>query len=415
MPIRLNLLAEAQAVEEMRRRDPVKRAVWIAALIICLMLVWSSFLQLKTTLASSDLNRVENQMNARTNAYRQVLDEQRKNLELEQTVHQLRELSNSRFLYGSMLNALQHTIVDDVQLLRLRVDQAYSQTAAVKTTTNDYNVVSMGKPATATEHILLTLEASDSSPNPGDQVGKYKQALAANPYFQKMLDKTNALTLKNLSAPQWQRICDLCARMPVPGDNPMKLSKLPKEKRDQLILVVLLTVFSVAGLGFGLIKYQYQKLALLAAERQRAQIEFDQVQSAVKHADQIAVRLAESKKALASQEADIASGDLYSWVINTLRPFKSAYKVEVPQFGLFGAVSDVNLLPNFPYRQAALTVTGTAHYHDLGKFIADLENKFPHFRVLNLSLDLNAGPASEDRETLSFKLDLVTLVKPNTL
>ncbi len=34
MPIRLNLLAEAQAAEEMRRRDPVKRALWLAGLII---------------------------------------------------------------------------------------------------------------------------------------------------------------------------------------------------------------------------------------------------------------------------------------------------------------------------------------------------------------------------------------------
>ena len=37
MPIRLNLLAEAQAAEEARRRDPVKRAIWLAALIIALM------------------------------------------------------------------------------------------------------------------------------------------------------------------------------------------------------------------------------------------------------------------------------------------------------------------------------------------------------------------------------------------
>ena len=193
----------------------------------------------------------------------------------------------------------------------------------------------------------------------------------------------------------------------------MNLSRLPKEKRNQLILVVLLTVFIAAGLGFGLIKYQHQNLARLAAQEQRAQIELEQVQNAVKHADQIAARLADSKKTLASEEADIASGDLYSWIIATLRPFKAAHKVEVPQIGLFGPVSDVNLLPAFPYKQAMLTVAGTAHFHDLGKFIADLENQFPHFRVLNLSLDLNVGPASEDRETLSFKMDLVTLVKSN--
>ena len=202
MPIRLNLLAEARALEEMRRRDPVKRAIWIATLIICLMLVWSSFLQLKTTLASSDLSRVENQMNARTNAYKQVLDEQRRNLEIGERVGELRKLSANRLLYGNLLNALQHTTVDDVQLLRLRIDQSYSQTAFVKRSTNDDNVIFPGKPATATEHIVLTLEASDSSPNPGDQIGKFKQALATNPYFQKMLAKTNGITLKNLSAPQ---------------------------------------------------------------------------------------------------------------------------------------------------------------------------------------------------------------------
>jgi hypothetical protein len=33
--------------------------------------------------------------------------------------------------------------------------------------------------------------------------------------------------------------------------------------------------------------------------------------------------------------------------------------------------------------------------------------------VLNLSLELNQSPAAEDQETVSFKLDLVTLVKTN--
>jgi len=42
MPIRLNLLAEAQAAEEARRRDPVKRAIWIGALLVSVVLVWSS-------------------------------------------------------------------------------------------------------------------------------------------------------------------------------------------------------------------------------------------------------------------------------------------------------------------------------------------------------------------------------------
>ena len=78
MPIRLNLLAEAQAAEELRRRDPVKRALWLSVLVIAGMLAWSSFLQLRTTLANSDLTRMEAQTGARTNEFRQILDSQKK-------------------------------------------------------------------------------------------------------------------------------------------------------------------------------------------------------------------------------------------------------------------------------------------------------------------------------------------------
>ena len=77
------------------------------------------------------------------------------------------------------------------------------------------------------------------------------------------------------------------------------------------------------------------------------------------------------------------------------------------------ATADGILLPNFPYKQATLSLAGTAHFHDFGHFLADLENQFPHIRVLNLSLELNQSPAAEDQETVSFKLDLVTLVKTN--
>jgi len=55
MAIRLNLLAETQAAEELRRKDPVKRVGWIGALLIAIMLVWSSSLQLKAKLVNSQV------------------------------------------------------------------------------------------------------------------------------------------------------------------------------------------------------------------------------------------------------------------------------------------------------------------------------------------------------------------------
>ena len=50
MPIRINLLAEAKAAEELRRHDPVKRVIFVGALAVALTLVWSSSLQLQTML-----------------------------------------------------------------------------------------------------------------------------------------------------------------------------------------------------------------------------------------------------------------------------------------------------------------------------------------------------------------------------
>ena len=202
MPIRLNLLAEDQAAEDLRQRDPVKRAIWLAALLVVLMLVFSSFLQLRATFANSELSRVEGQISSHTNAYQKVLDNRNKIADVKQKLGKLRQLASIRFLNGTLLNAFQQTTVEDVQLLKLRADLTYLCTEGTKSHTNDDGVLIKGRPATATENIRLILEGNDASPNPGDQLNKFKQVLAAHPYFKQMLTRTNAISLKNLSPPQ---------------------------------------------------------------------------------------------------------------------------------------------------------------------------------------------------------------------
>ncbi len=194
----------------------------------------------------------------------------------------------------------------------------------------------------------------------------------------------------------------------------MKSSKLPKEKRNQLILISLATVVVLAGLGFGLIKYQYESLTLLATKKTEAEQKIVQMQDQIKRADQIEAQLADARTTITNLEAGMApSSDSLSWLINTIRGFKGAYKVEIPQISPISHPSDVNLLAKFPYKQVTLTVSGTAHYHDLGKFLADFENEFPHIRLVNLDLQLNPSPAAGDAEKLVFKVDIVTLVKPS--
>jgi hypothetical protein len=193
----------------------------------------------------------------------------------------------------------------------------------------------------------------------------------------------------------------------------MNLRKLPKEKSNKLVLVALITLIAVTGLYFGLIRRQHESLANLAQRKADAATKLKAVLDSIHRADCIKTELEDARNSLTAAEKDVASGDLYAWVINSLRQFKAPYKVEIPQFSQLGTPVDVNLLPRFPYKQATLTVAGTAHFHELGQFLADFENQFPHVRLCNLSLDVNAPSLTVEPETLSFKVDIVTLVKLN--
>jgi hypothetical protein len=111
----------------------------------------------------------------------------------------------------------------------------------------------------------------------------------------------------------------------------------------------------------------------------------------------------------------MATGDLYSWTINAIRQFKQPYKVEIPQFSQIEGPKDTTALPHFPYQQATLTIGGNAFFYDFGRFLADFENRFPFVRIENLSLEPMpaTGGAKAEAERLQFRLDIVTLVKPN--
>jgi hypothetical protein len=194
----------------------------------------------------------------------------------------------------------------------------------------------------------------------------------------------------------------------------MNISKLPKAKRNQLIVVALVTAVVLGGLGFGLIKWQYGNLCALDEKKEAAEKKLTKVKDGINRADQIETEFTAKHRLLAEQEEVMASGgDLYSWMVNLLRRFKLPYRVDIPQISQPTPPSDMNLLPGFAYKQVTLRVSGTAYYHDFGKFITDFENNFPHIRVLNLTLEPTTSVGSSEKEKLAFTMDIVTLVKPD--
>lgn len=200
MPISINLLAETQAAEDMRRRDPVKRSIWIAGFFIALVLLWCLWIQGKIIQASSELNKHQAHWKSIEKKHAAVTDGLKESGAIERKLASLNRLSTNRFLWGSTLNALQQTVVDQVQTVRLRGQQVFTfidGTPAKTTSTKP----TPAKPSTAVEKITLTIEAKDW--NPAEQnYNKFKESLAKFPYFQSSLtNRPDALRLTSLSKP----------------------------------------------------------------------------------------------------------------------------------------------------------------------------------------------------------------------
>ena len=192
MPIRINLLAEQQAAEEMRRRDPVKRATWASGVIVGVLVLVSGYLQFKLMGAMREVNRSESEWKRIEPEYTKITSNLNKTAEAEHKWEALQTLATNRFLWATPLNALQYVMlsVEDVQVTRLKTDQSYSITDAIKPSTNTVGGVSRGKPATSREKILVTIDAKDVSKRPGDQIFKFQQAITNYAYYRTNLQKT---------------------------------------------------------------------------------------------------------------------------------------------------------------------------------------------------------------------------------
>jgi len=188
------------------------------------------------------------------------------------------------------------------------------------------------------------------------------------------------------------------------------MKKLSKEKRNQLVLIGIAAVGVMGCIWYFLISFQQTKQAEIAKKITALQQQIDKTIRVVREAGQVQAEYKDATARLASIEEGMPSGDLYSLLVSRLKQFNvPSFHVDIPQFGL-PSVSEVPM-PDFPYHQATVSISGVAYYWDLGKFIAEFENKFPYSRIQNLSLDPGGGATPEEREKLTFHFDIVTLVK----
>jgi hypothetical protein len=189
------------------------------------------------------------------------------------------------------------------------------------------------------------------------------------------------------------------------------MNKLPKDKRARIVLVGLATVLTGAALWVALISPLLDTANGVNRRIDDSRSKAELGAKSLASSNQVAVGLAAASGQLAKAETNMATGDLYAWMIQTMNRFKTPYAVDIPQISR-EVPAEVGVFPNFPYRAAIFVVRGTGYYHDFGRFLADFENSFPYIRVQNLELDSGGGFRVEDSEKLQFKMELVALVRP---
>ena len=190
------------------------------------------------------------------------------------------------------------------------------------------------------------------------------------------------------------------------------MKKLSPAKRSQLIAVVFAILGVLTMIYMLLIQPQYEKNKAMATNIVNARVDLQKTKDLIGKRQTSNAELANTLLQLTQEENDVAVGDVYSWTYDTIRRFKAKYAVDIPNISP-PSITEVDVLGAFPYKQVKVTLTGNAYYHDLGKFIADFENNFPHVRLVNLAIDTVAAAPGTVQEKLSFRMDVVALVKPN--
>jgi hypothetical protein len=198
MSIRINLLAEGQSAEETRRKNPVKLAIWISSFLVTVVVLYIVKLQLDIMFSKKTYVAIEQSWKENNDKYKAVTNNIAKTAELDRKLAALDRLATNRFYWAPVLNALQQTIIGNIQVIRVTGEQKYNNeeprmigAGATKVTV----------PGAMVEKDSLYIDAKDFDPN-AQNYDKFKETLSGFDSFVKLLGPRNAFILDGtLSAP----------------------------------------------------------------------------------------------------------------------------------------------------------------------------------------------------------------------
>jgi hypothetical protein len=179
MAIRINLLAEEQAAEELRRKNPVKLTIWVGSFFVAVVAIIILKIQWDIGFSKKAYNLIEQSWKNNTANYAAVTNNIAKIAVIDKKLAALDRLSTNRFYWAPVLNALQQTMIGDIQVVRVAGEQKYTKIDP-KTIGSGQNVKTI--PGSMIEKTTLYIDANDY--NPGAQnYDKFKETLNNFDFF----------------------------------------------------------------------------------------------------------------------------------------------------------------------------------------------------------------------------------------
>ncbi|MBM3880247.1 MAG: hypothetical protein FJ387_11095 [Verrucomicrobia bacterium] len=188
------------------------------------------------------------------------------------------------------------------------------------------------------------------------------------------------------------------------------MNKLSKEKRDRLIVVGFLT----ATLSFGIWYLLVSPLQGMQADNAKRLGELEEQIAAARWLATKAVSFEEDlQKAQtrleAIEETMPGQGFVYERLFGIVQG--AAQQAGLTQEKDSTVLeTDTDLLPDFPYKSAEMAFELVGWYHQLGRFLAELENKNPFLRFQVLAIQNDGATAAAEK--LRLKLKVIALVRP---
>ena len=183
------------------------------------------------------------------------------------------------------------------------------------------------------------------------------------------------------------------------------MSNISKEKKSQIVAVCLGTTAICAGIWFGLVEGLNERLKFIEKRRSEMAEKLKKADRLTKNSVVLHEELVTKRPLVNEIEEAMASGDMYAWIIGVMNREVPSFNLTVPVYSRESVV-DIGVLPKFPYRAASFSIRGTGRFHDFGRFIAHMENRFPFMRMQNIEL----SPTTQGH--VEFRFDIIAPIKP---